>query len=108
MVVEICIAKVTYNLIQLTAGCEDETSAHFVYFVDNEHPVPYRIISCIDVCHWLSREHSYYGFFFILEGIEINKQLLVRNSLNALCYQSNCMNWVFSTELAYICLETGH
>ena len=38
----------------------------------------------------------------------INEQLSVRNSLDALCYQSNCMNWVFSPELASVCLGTGH
>ena len=58
------------------------------------------------VCHWLSWEHSYN--VVILEGIEINEQLSLRNSLNALCYQLNCMNWVFSPELASVCLGTGH
>ena len=47
-------------------------------------------------------------FFFILAGIEINEQLSLRNSLNALCYQLNCMNWVFSPELASVFLGTGH
>ena len=43
--------------------------------------MPYSIIRCIDVCHWLSWEHSYN--VVILEGIEINEQLSLRNSLNA-------------------------
>ena len=30
--------------------------------------------------------------FFILKVIEMNEELSVSNSLNALCYQSNCMN----------------
>ena len=33
--------------------------------------------------------------FFILEKNEINEQLSLRNSLNALCYLLNCMNCVF-------------
>ena len=45
--------------------------------------------------------------FFIMEVVEIIDQLSVRNSLNALCYQSNCMN-CFSPELASVCLGTGH
>ena len=57
--------------------------------------VPYSIIRCIDVCHWLSWEHSYN--VVILEGIEINEQLSLRNSLNALCYQTNYGNFVFPT-----------
>ena len=55
--------------------------------------VPYSIISCIDFCHWLSWEYSYK--VVILELFEINEQLSVSNSLNILCYQSNCMNWFF-------------
>ena len=46
--------------------------------------------------------------FFILEEIEINEQLSVRNSLNALCCQSNCMNCFLSSELASVCLGTEH
>ena len=46
--------------------------------------------------------------FCYLGGIEINEQQSVRNPLNALCYQSNCMNWVFSPELTSVCLGTGH
>ena len=38
----------------------------------------------------------------------MNEQLSLRNSLNALCYQVNCMNWVFSPELAFVCLGTGY
>ena len=35
--------------------------------------------------------------FIILEGVEINEQLSPRNSLNALCYQTNYANFVFPT-----------
>ena len=59
MVVEIFNANVTYIVKQLTAGCVDETSVHHGFNVDNDiHPVPYSIISSIDVCYWLSWEHS--------------------------------------------------
>ena len=52
MVVEIYNAKATYSVKQLTADCVDETSVHHGFNVDS-------IIRCIDVCHWLSWEHSY-------------------------------------------------
>ena len=82
MVVDICNAKVTYSVKQLTAGCVDETSFHFGFIDDNDYNIRYSIISCIVVCRWLSSEHS--NKVVILGLIEINEQLSVRNSLNAL------------------------
>ena len=38
----------------------------------------------------------------------INGQLSRRNSLNALCYQSSCMNCFSPPELASVYLRTGH
>ena len=37
MVVEICNAKVTYSVKQLTADCVDETSVHHGFNVDNDY-----------------------------------------------------------------------
>ena len=50
-------------------------------YTDTDHEDGYldeSTLADIDVCHWLSWEHSYN--VFILAGIEINEQLSLRNS----------------------------
>ncbi len=44
MVVEICNAKVTYSVKQLTAGCVDEMSFHFGFIVDNDYNIRFRTV----------------------------------------------------------------
>ncbi len=44
MVVELFNANVTYSVKQLTADFVDETSVHFVYFVDNDYNIRFRTV----------------------------------------------------------------
>ena len=49
-----------------------------------------------------------YANFVFPTMFEINEQLSRNNSFNAFCYRLNRVNWIFSPELASVCLGTGH
>ena len=97
MVVEIFNANVTYSVKQLTADCVDETSVHHGFNVDNDYNIRFRTVYKVASVSVIGYRwyHSYN--VVILDGIEINEQLSLRNSSNALCYQTNYANFVFPT-----------
>ncbi len=81
----------TYSVEQLTADCVDETSVHHGFNVDNDYNTRFRTVQLVASMSILDIVGTFLHSFF-LEVIEINEQHSVRNSLNVLCYQSNCMN----------------
>ena len=49
--------------------------------------VPYSIISCIDVCHWLSGEHSMLSVLLLLSCIILSDQIV-----NSVCWNHALVN----------------
>ena len=67
MVVEIFNAKVTYSVKQLTAGCVDETSVHFVFIVDNDYNIWFRRVQLVASMSVIGYRGNIPTTFFIRE-----------------------------------------
>ena len=69
----------------------------FVYFVDNDYNIR---LGTVYIDAWVSvigYRRNIPTKFLSWRGVEINEQLSLGNSLNALCYQTNYANFVIPT-----------
>ena len=89
---------VTYSLEQLTRGCVDETpmraytSTYLRRMTITCGSVEYNELNrCL--IGYRGNCASYISDY--QQCVDINEQLSLKNALNALCYQSNCMNCFF-------------
>ncbi len=85
---------------QLTACCVDATSLRpFASSTLLIMTITSGWVQCKLLHRWLSvaTVGTFLLSFYLGGGVEINEQLSLRNSLNALCYQTNYVNFVFPT-----------